>query len=180
LKVCHAPACEEYFLIGVCFSPFSAPTPDLTSPRTMGARTILIIDDQPSVRVALEYVFTSHGMTVVLAASGSEALASPHLPGCDAALIDLIMPGMDGFSVSAALRDQASLAKRDLLVWMMTGAYTTTAATRAIQAGAVNLLAKPFDCSEVLRQLEGLIEASRVRNRSASDGAEHPTEVSRT
>lgn len=125
----------------------------------MGARTILIIDDQHSVRVALEYVFTSYGFTVVLAASGSEALASPHLPGCDAALIDVIMPGMDGFRVSEALRDAGSLAQRDLIFWLMTGAYTTSAATKAVQAGAVTLLAKPFDCIELLRQLEGLIEA---------------------
>lgn len=123
----------------------------------MGARTILIIDDQPSVRVALDYVFTSHGLTVVLAASGSEALASPHLPACDAALIDIIMPGMDGFRVSEALRNQARLAQRDLIFWMMTGAYTTATATKAIQAGAVTLLAKPFDCIELLRQLEGMI-----------------------
>lgn len=59
-------------------------------------RTLLIIDDQPSVLQTLDYVFSLHGYRTLLASSGEAGLELAANQSFDAALVDLHMPGMDG------------------------------------------------------------------------------------
>src|SRR5436190_15827092 len=105
-------------------------------------RTVLIVDDQPTVRATIGYVLSAHDYNVVLAASGAEAFAltAPF----DIALIDLYMPGADGFAVCRQLRERMLKEGRSGAVLMMTAAWTTEAATKAAEEGASGLLKKPF------------------------------------
>lgn len=117
-------------------------------------RTLLITDDHESVLHTLEYVLSLRGYRTLLANSGAVALEIAAQETCDAALVDLHMPGMDGFALCRALRERATAAGRDVPVFMMTAVHTSVASKAALQAGAVTLLKKPFDCDEFLSALE--------------------------
>jgi DNA-binding response OmpR family regulator len=87
-------------------------------------RTLLISDDHESVLHTLEYVLSLRGYRTLLASSGA------------AALVDLHMPGMDGFAVCRALRERAIMAGKDMPVFMMTAVHTPVASKAALEAGA--------------------------------------------
>lgn len=118
-------------------------------------RTILITDDQEGVPYTLAYVFGQRGYRTLLAKSGPVALEIARCELLDAALIDLHMPVMDGFTACQSLRAVARENGRALPVWLMTGAFTTAAAAKATEVGAIALIKKPFDCEELMRDMEG-------------------------
>jgi CheY-like chemotaxis protein len=115
-------------------------------------RTILIVDDLPSVRDTIGFLLAAHDYNVVLAANGPEALAIT-MP-FDVALIDLYMPGGDGFALCRALRERLLMEKRTAPVLMMTAAWTPEAAAKATAEGAVALLTKPFTGAKLVEELE--------------------------
>lgn len=121
--------------------------------------TLLITDDHASVLRALEFVLVGSDLRVVLAQSGTAALASLEHETPDAALVDLHMPGMDGLMLRRALKEHATKNGGILLVWIMTAAHTSVAVEQARLAGAEALLKKPFDCGafreELLRRWTG-------------------------
>jgi len=113
----------------------------------------LIADDHAAVRATLEYVLGFH-FRIVLAASGFEALTVIKSETIDAALVDLHMPGLDGFQTCEALQRYAREQGRTLNVWLMTAAFTKAAQKRALEIGAVELLSKPFDCEKLVATIE--------------------------
>lgn len=118
-------------------------------------RTLLVIDDNKSVRDTLAFLLGERGFGAVLAESGSQALELAGQSPIDGALIDIYMPGMNGLATCRELRARAAAAGRQLPVWMMTGARTTQLAEAAREAGALGLLGKPFNLEDVLRQMGG-------------------------
>jgi CheY-like chemotaxis protein len=122
-------------------------------------RTLLIVDDQPSVVMALTYLFMSSDYAVLSAGSGAEALALVETNAFDAALIDLHMPGMDGITLCRALTERSESLGLKAPIWIMTAAYTADAAKRAAEAGARSMLKKPFDCAELLKQIDTCLAA---------------------
>lgn len=117
-------------------------------------RTLLITDDQEGVLHTLGYVFGEQGYQTLLAKSGAAALEIARIEHVDVALVDLHMPAMDGFAVCRALLAAAKENGRELPIWLMTGAYTPTAAAKATELGAMTLLKKPFDTTELIKDLE--------------------------
>lgn len=117
-------------------------------------RTLLITDDHESVLRTLEYVLSAHGYRTLLASSGKAAIETCQGEVVDAALVDLHMPGMDGFQTCTALIAQACEQGRTLPVWLMTAASSSAARSRALEVGAVTLLGKPFDCDEFVSCIE--------------------------
>jgi DNA-binding response OmpR family regulator len=117
-------------------------------------RTVLITDDNESVLHTLEYVLGLRGYRPLVANSGAVALEIAARETCDAALVDVHMPEMDGFALCRALRERAITAGKDIPVFMMTAMHVPAASKRALEAGAVTLLKKPFDCDEFLSRLE--------------------------
>lgn len=111
--------------------------------------TWLVVDDHVSVLITLEFVFGSHGRRTVLAATGERALelASREI---DAALLDLHLPGMDGLTLCRTLRGRMRSTGHWYPIWLMTGAYTAALQGKAIEAGAVAILQKPFDVERFL------------------------------
>jgi CheY-like chemotaxis protein len=117
-------------------------------------RTLLVIDDNQSVRESLRFLFLRRGYDVLVAESGAEGIALASQHHVDAAMVDVNMPGMNGVDVCRALREQATAAGRSIVVWMMTGARTPDVAKRAQEAGAVALFGKPFDFADLFRQFD--------------------------
>lgn len=117
-------------------------------------RTLLITDDHEGVLHTLDYAFGLRGHRTLLAKSGRAAMEIAQVESLDAALVDLHMPGMDGLAVCRALREHAVARGADFPIWIMTAAGTPALAAKAIEAGAVCVLRKPFDLDEVLAALD--------------------------
>ena len=117
-------------------------------------RTLLVIDDNASVRESLRFLFLRRGYEVLLAENGVEGLALATQHQVDAAMVDVNMPGVNGIEVCRALREKAAATGRNIAVWMMTGARTPDVTKRALEAGALALLGKPFDFAELFKHID--------------------------
>ena len=117
-------------------------------------RTFLVIDDNESVRESLKFLLLRRGYHVLVAEDGYEALRIAGLHHVDAAMVDVNMPGMNGIEVCRALRERAGAAKRDIAIWMMTGGRSPDLVRLAREAGALDLLGKPFDLAALYRRFE--------------------------
>lgn len=118
------------------------------------ARTLLVVDDNKSVRDALRYVLERRGYTAHLAESGPAALAAYEQQEIAGALIDVNMPGMNGLEVCRAMVAKSAAKGRPLVVWMITGARTPDLLRKSVEAGAVTLLGKPFNVPELFQQFD--------------------------
>lgn len=117
---------------------------------TAGKRTMLIVDDQHSVCVSLAFLLRPYNYQVVTAESGPAAVVLYGEHVIDGAVIDIHMPGMNGFETFMALQAKAKECGRPLRAWFMTGAPTRLIETRAAEIGGLALLGKPFDFPAIL------------------------------
>ncbi len=108
--------------------------------------TILVADDDRTIRRNLVQLMTMEGFRALEAADGLEALAAIRTERPDAVLLDLKMPGRDGLEVLGALGSEL----KDLPVIVVTAFGGSAAAIEAIRRGAYDYLTKPFDLDEVL------------------------------
>ena len=122
---------------------------------------ILIVDDNEAGLEALADVLEPEGHRIVLAASGPEALAlaASHLP--DLILLDVMMPGMDGFEVCRRLRADVHLA--DVPVVMVTALDDRSSRLVGIEAGADDFISKPFDRLELRARVRTITRLNRYR-----------------
>ncbi|MEZ4359123.1 MAG: sigma-54 dependent transcriptional regulator [Kofleriaceae bacterium] len=119
--------------------------------------TVLVVDDEASVRFALTELLTERGHQVVTAKSGAEALA--HLEDVDAVITDLSMPEMTGLELLGKIvaRDAS------LPVVLLTAHGSERIAVEAMRHGAYDYLAKPFDIDELVHVIERALETRRLR-----------------
>jgi DNA-binding response OmpR family regulator len=116
--------------------------------------TLLIVDDNQSVRDTFGPIFTRYGYAVSLAKNGDEALALFVAHGAEAALVDIHMPGgLNGIEVCRAMLSHAKAIKRTVHVWLMTGAPDKNLTKLGLESGAIEVLNKPFDLAVFERQL---------------------------
>jgi len=117
-------------------------------------RTILVIDDNHSVRESLRFLFERRGYNVLVADSGQAGIELAAAHPVDGAMIDVQMPGMNGIEVCRKLREQSAAAGRPIAVWMMTGGRSPELTRLSLEAGALALLAKPFDLPELFQRFD--------------------------
>jgi FixJ family two-component response regulator len=124
---------------------------------------VFVIDDDPSMRLALEDLVRSVGLEVRVFAAPQEFLQSkpPDAPGC--LVLDVRLPGMSGLAF------QKELAKESLTlpVIFITGHGDIPMSVRAMKAGAVEFLTKPFHDQDLLDAIHAAIERDRKRRRDA-------------
>src|ERR1700730_13338438 len=129
---------------------------------------VFVIDDDPSMRAAIEDIVGSIALEVRPFASPQEFLASkrPEVPGC--LVLDVRLPGMSGLTF------QTELAKVgvDLPVIFITGHGDVRMSVRAMKAGAVEFLTKPFHDQDLLDAIHTAIERDRERRQGAKLVAE--------
>jgi two-component system nitrogen regulation response regulator GlnG len=123
----------------------------------MSAR-ILIADDEDSLRWVLEKGLRQAGYEVSAAKDGESALRAFEAEPFDLVFLDVRMPGMDGLTALARLRE----LRPDAHVIVMTAHGTMETAIQAMQRGAYDYLAKPFDLDEVVLLTERALEARRL------------------
>jgi two-component system, NtrC family, response regulator AtoC len=124
---------------------------------------VLVIDDDASLRFALEAVLGDAGLKVEACANGPDGLLAFEARGADAVLTDLAMPEMDGMRVLERLRAQDP----GVPVVMLTAHGSERVAVTAMKAGAYDYLAKPFDPEEVALVIKRAIEARSLRMQNA-------------
>lgn len=115
---------------------------------------ILAIDDTPENLRLVEALLAPQGYAVVTAASGTEALALLDAERPDLLLVDLVMPGMNGFEVTKAVRAHADSRHLPVIMITATGGADLV---RALEAGADDFVSKPFDKNELLARVKSLI-----------------------
>ncbi len=106
---------------------------------------ILIVDDEVSIRKALEKFLTGLGYTAFPAANGEDALKILEAEVIDLALIDLVMPGIDGVELIRRVKE----FDPKIVCVVMTAFGTITSAVEAMKAGAYHYLTKPFELDDI-------------------------------
>lgn len=128
-------------------------------------RTVHIVDDDAAFCRSLERLLRSADFVPVLYETASALLdAAPRLSG-GCLLLDVCIPGMDGLELQARL-DQSSGLRLPVIV--MTGQGDAPTAVRAMKAGAVDLIEKPFDDARLIAAIEAAL-AARVQSAQSSD-----------
>src|SRR5205809_6181285 len=105
---------------------------------------VLVVDDEEIMREILETLLSREGYEVRLAASGTEGLELARSFPFDAALVDIMMPGIDGI----ATLDELKRIDEDLAVIIITAYASVGSAIAAMKSGAFDYIAKPFKNEE--------------------------------
>ena len=117
---------------------------------------VLIVDDEPDIRrIAKLGLSRVGGMEVVEATNGTEALARAKEDHPDAVLLDVMMPGLDGPSTLARLREDPATSA--IPVVFLTAKAIATEVDRLKSLGAAGVLTKPFDPMTLARELRGVL-----------------------
>jgi class 3 adenylate cyclase len=166
---------ETYLLAPECrLDPASPPPPAATAVRSPLAPlqesagttlrgSLLVVDDDAGNRDMLARRLTRLGHRVCAVASGEEALDLLRAQPFDAVLLDLVMPGLDGYQVLTRLKADASLA--EVRVIMLSALDQDDRVARCIEAGADDFIAKPFSSVFLRARLGACLEKKALRDR---------------
>src|SRR5579884_2525410 len=143
-------------LLGVSAEPASRPR-------------ILVVDDVVENVRLLEAVLGPHGYDVIPACDGAEALDLVASSAPDLVLLDVVMPGLDGYAVCARLREHDDTA---VLPVIMVTSSDGSEKTKAIEAGADDFIPKPFDHHELLTRVRSLLRIKRYHDTIRAQAAE--------
>jgi two-component system alkaline phosphatase synthesis response regulator PhoP len=124
--------------------------------------TLLIVDDEPAGREALEGLLLHQGYRLAFAASGQEAVQtiSQILP--DLILLDIMMPRMSGFEVCRRLK--AAPKTRDIPILMVTALNELGDIERGVESGTDDFLTKPINKLELLTRVKSLLRVRHLKN----------------
>jgi two-component system response regulator MprA len=135
------------------------------------AARILIVDDEPAVREALQRSLAFEGYDTRLAADGMAALAEVEAYRPDAVVLDVLMPRMDGLTTARRMRSNGVTTP----ILMLTARDTVGDRVTGLDAGADDYLVKPFELDELLARLRALLRRSSYA--SAADRTDDTSHV---
>ena len=121
--------------------------------------SILIVDDQASIRQSLQGVLEDEGYSAAAADGGEACLAILRKRTCDVVLLDVWLPGMDGLETLQKIRELESAPE----VIMISGHGTIETAVRATKLGAYDFLEKPLSIDKTLILIKNAIDSKRLR-----------------
>jgi putative two-component system response regulator len=120
---------------------------------------ILVVDDEPKNTELLEAYLVPQDYEIVKAANGEEALGKLFSNQIDVMLLDVMMPGMDGFEVIRRVRqDNKYRNHRRLPIILVTALRETEDRVKGIEAGCDDFLSKPVDKMELLARVRSLVK----------------------
>ena len=120
---------------------------------------ILVVDDEPQNIELLEAYLVPQGYEIVKATNGEEALGKLSGNQIDLILLDVMMPGMDGFEVIRRVRqDNKYRNHRRLPIILVTALRETEDRIKGIEAGCDDFLSKPVDKMELLARVRSLVK----------------------
>jgi len=123
--------------------------------------TILIVDDTPANLSVLAECLSDSGYSLLVAEDGEDALALTERTAPDLILLDVMMPGIDGFATCRRLKERAET--RDIPVIFMTALTDTAEKLKAFEAGAVDYVTKPIQHEEALARINTHLTIRRLQ-----------------
>lgn len=127
----------------------------------MSSSIILIVDDEPAGRHTLESILEGQDYELVMAENGIQAIEKAKQVLPDVILLDVMMPGMDGFEVCKRLRTDPLLAEVPII--FLTALDDRKSLLNGLEAGADDYLTKPYDRFELRARLLGITRLNRYR-----------------
>ena len=124
----------------------------------MKQRKILVVDDEKMIRSLLKMSLQRMGYDIVVADNGQEALELFDQRPFDLVLLDILMPGMDGFAVCSELRKIS-----DVPIIMLTALNRPDDVVRGLELGADNYITKPFTFKEVEARIRAILRRTAAR-----------------
>jgi len=118
---------------------------------------ILLADDNDVVARLVAHKLIQNGHEVEIASDGRQAIEAANVSRPDLCILDVMMPGMDGYQVMSTLRESADLA--DIPVILLTALGDDEDVVRGLRRGASDYMVKPFSPSELVARVDRLLGA---------------------
>jgi PAS domain S-box-containing protein len=128
---------------------------------TANSNTILIVDDQPTNLKMLFSFLQESGFKVLVAQSGESAIKKLERVSPDLILLDVMLPGLDGFETCRHLK--ATAQTQNIPVIFMTALSETMDRVKGLKVGAIDYITKPFQQEEVLARIENQLQIRRLQ-----------------
>jgi DNA-binding response OmpR family regulator len=126
----------------------------------MSQKRILVIDDEFPVRYLVEHRLRNNNYDVITAKDGPSGLEAVRKHRPDLVVLDILMPGMDGFQVCQEIRNDPAIAYTPVI--FLTACVTGKHKMRAFKAGGSDYLVKPFETDELLAQINLNLQRSHI------------------
>jgi len=133
---------------------------------------IVVVEDNPDLAFGLRNNLEIEGYDVSVAGDGLAGLEAVRTTGPDLVILDLMLPGLDGFRVLKALREEG----RDMPVLILTAKGEEADKVRGLHLGADDYVTKPFGVLELLARVKALLRRAAPRDGGAGDGPTTPTQ----
>jgi len=143
----------------------------------MGSISILLADDSITIQKVVSIIFGSDDYTLTVVDNGKAAVQKAQELQPDVLLIDALMPGMSGYEVCEAIRKDAVLATKPVL--LLTGSFEPFDEDKARQCGADDHIVKPFESQQIVARVQELYQLglSRAGGAVAAPAPEPPPEL---
>jgi len=121
-------------------------------------RRILVVDDDAFVRKPLDFILRKEGFETTLACDGAECLESLDAARPDLIILDVMMPGRDGFEVCHAIKRESRFAAIPII--LLSARWRERDRERGIGLGAADFMQKPYSPSDLVRRVRELLSDS--------------------
>ncbi len=137
--------------------------------------TILVVDDSLVNLAVLDEILEREGYSVLLANNGERALTTARQSHPDLILLDVVMPGWDGFETCERIKRESDLTHIPIL--FLSGLGDTQNKVRALQVGGVDYVSKPFQEEELLARVRTHVELARLRGNLEDEVARQTEQI---
>ncbi len=115
-------------------------------------RHVLVVEDEPNIVLCLAFLLEQAGYSVATAGDGDDALTQARSHRPDVILLDIMLPGVDGYEVCQEIREDAHLA--DVPVIILTARGRDVDREKGLALGATEYIVKPFSTADVLARVK--------------------------
>jgi DNA-binding response OmpR family regulator len=122
------------------------------------AKRVLVVDDEPNIVMSLRFLMEREGFQVEVASTGQAAVAALAGPPADLVLLDVMMPGLDGFEVCQRIR--AAPAWQAAKIVMLTAKGRDVERDRGMALGADDYVTKPFSTRDLVVKIKQMLGSS--------------------
>ena len=135
------------------------------APSGVSSKTVLVVEDEPSLASALSYNLRKNGYNVMSEADGVAGLQTARREGPDVIILDLMLPKMDGLEVCRRVRSESGVP-----ILMLTAKGEETDKVVGLEVGADDYLTKPFSMRELMARVKALLRRSGGRRADEEAG----------
>ena len=121
---------------------------------------VLIADDDAFIRRPLEWILTQEGFAAECAADGDECMERLRAEPPDLLILDVMMPGLDGFEICRRMKNEPAL--REIPVVLLSARGREHDRERGLALGAAEYLTKPYSPTDLMQRIRGLLETCAV------------------